>query len=207
MTPAKKSMTHRVGSWLAAAGLMTMIPTIAAAQESSKKFILHEAPKPIAAIRFEDGQGQARSLSDFRGKVVLLNIWATWCVPCRKEMPALDRLQATLGGPHFEIVALSIDRGGMDVVRKFFAEVGVRNLAMYLDTSGKASRELGAVGLPTTLLVDRQGREIGRLIGPAEWDAPEMIEFVRCIISRDDPAQSRKESKPSATPSCNGHSP
>jgi thiol-disulfide isomerase/thioredoxin len=202
MTSTKKSVTHRVGSWLVAAGLMAVIPTIAAAQESSKKFIMHEVPKPIAAIRFEDGQGQTRSLPDFRGKVVLLNIWATWCVPCRKEMPALDRLQATLGGPTFEIVALSIDRGGMDVVRKFFAEVGVRNLNMYLDTSGKASRELGAVGLPTTLLVDRGGYEIGRLIGPAEWDAPEMVEFVRCIISRDDVAQSRKESKPSATPSC-----
>jgi thiol-disulfide isomerase/thioredoxin len=206
MTPTNKSVAHRIGSWLVAAALMAVIPTIAAAQGSSKKFIMHDAPKPIAAIRFEDGHGQTRSLSDFRGKVVLLNIWATWCVPCRKEMLALDRLQAILGGPHFEIVALSIDRGGMEVVRKFFAEVGVRNLTMYLDTSGKASRELGAVGLPTTLLVDRQGREIGRLIGPAEWDAPEMVEFVKCIISRDDVAQSRKESKPSATPSCNGHS-
>lgn len=207
MTPTKNSVTHRIGSWLVAAGLIAAISTTAAAQQSSKKFIMHEAPRLIAAIPFDDGQSQARSLSDFRGKVVLLNIWATWCVPCRKEMPALDRLQATLGGPTFEIIALSIDRGGMDVVRKFFTEIGIRNLIMYLDTSGKASRELGVVGLPTTLLVDRQGREIGRLIGPAEWDAPEMVDFIKCVVSRDDGAQSREDSKPSATPSCDGQIP
>lgn len=207
MTRTHNSVAHLLGSWLVAAGLIAAISTTAAAQESSKKVIMHETPKPIAAIRFDDGQGQARSLSDFRGKVVLLNVWATWCVPCRKEMPALDRLQATLGGPTFEIVALSIDRGEMDVVRKFFTEIGIRNLTIYLDTSGTASRELGVVGLPTTLLVDRQRREIGRLIGPAEWDAPEMVDFVKCVVSRDDTGQSRGESKPSTTPSCDGSRP
>ena len=121
-------------------------------------------------------------------------------------MPALDRLQAALGGPDFEVVTLSIDRGGIDVVRKFFADVGIRNLAMYLDGSGQALRALGALGLPTTLVIDREGQEIGRLIGPAEWDTPEMVEFVRCVISRRDAARSERDSMPAAPPLCAGRS-
>jgi hypothetical protein len=90
----------------------------------------------------------------------------------------------------------------MDAVRKFFAEIGIRKLAMYLDSSAKATRELGAVGLPTTLLVDRGGREVGRLIGPADWDSPEMAEFIGCVIARNGAAQSSKESESTATSSC-----
>ncbi len=157
--------------------------------------------KRSAAIQFEDADGRSRSLSDFRGKIVLLNIWATWCVPCRKEMPTLDRLQTALGGADFEVVALSIDRR-MDVVRKFFADVGIQKLAMYLDSSAKATRQLGAVGLPTTLLVDREGREVGRLIGPAEWDSPDIAAFISCVIAGDDAARSSNESEPTATARC-----
>src|SRR5713101_3072283 len=116
-------------------------------------------PKEIPALQFEDAAGHTRSLADFKGKLVLLNLWATWCAPCREEMPALDRLQAELGGPRFEVVALSIDQNGVDAVRKFYAEVGVRNLAIHLDPSGRSIRELSTVGVPTTLLLDREGRE------------------------------------------------
>src|SRR5712691_10089699 len=98
MTSAKRSIAYRISFCLAAAGLVAATLPIAAAQEPSRNFIIHEAPKPIAAIPFEDAQGQSRSLTDFRGKIVLLNIWATWCVPCRNEMPTLDRLQTKLGG-------------------------------------------------------------------------------------------------------------
>ncbi len=206
MTATPKPMAQRLGLWLAAAGLIAATWTTAAAQEPTTTFTLHEVPKPIAAIQFEDGQGQSRSLADFGGKVVLLNIWATWCVPCRKEMPALDRLQATLEGPGFEVVTLSIDRRGVDVLRKFFAEVGVQKLALSLDTSGKAMRVLSVFGLPTTILIDREGREIGRLIGPAEWDAPEMVASVRCIILRNDKTQFEKESKSAAMLPCGGPS-
>ena len=121
-------------------------------------------------------------------------------------MPALDRLQAELGGPDFEVVALSIDRGGMDAVRKFFADIGIRTLAMYLDSSGQALRQLGAVGLPMTLLIERDGREIGRLIGPAEWDAPEMIEFVRCVVAKGDAAKTARDPAPAVPPLCAGRS-
>lgn len=202
MTSMMTPVIPRMGLGLTAAALIVATWSIAAAQEPGKKIIMHEAPKPVAAIQFEDAQGQSRSLADFRGKIVLLNIWATWCVPCRKEMPALDRLQAILGGSDFEVVTLSTDRRGMDVVRKFYAEVGIRKLGMYLDSSAKATRELGVVGLPTTLLVDRKGREAGRLIGPAEWDSPKIIEFLRCVIAMDNAAQSGKESNPAAPLTC-----
>lgn len=144
-----------------------------------QNFAVPDAPLLVPEIRFEDGQGHPRTLADFHGKLVLLNIWATWCGPCRKEMPTLDRLQAKLGGPNFEVVALSRDRGGPDTVKRFFAEIGIEHLTVYIDTSDKAIYALGAPGTPTTLLIDRKGREIGRLIGPAEWDSPEMVAFIR----------------------------
>lgn len=144
---------------------------------------LLDTPAPIPSIAFADGNGTARTLADFRGRIVLLNIWATWCVPCRTEMPTLDRLQGELGGPDFEVVALSIDRGGPDVVRKFFSEIGVRNLAVNVDSSTQAAFALGAMGLPVTLLINRDGLEIGRLIGPAEWDAPEVVAFLKSVIA------------------------
>lgn len=201
MTSAKRSIAYKIFVCLTSAGLVAAALPLAAAQEPSRNFIIHEAPKLIAEIQFEDADGRSRSLNDFRGKIVLLNIWATWCVPCRKEMPTLDRLQTALGGDDFEVVALSIDRR-MDVVHKFFAEVGIQKLAMYLDSSAKATRQLGAVGLPTTLLIDREGREIARLIGPAEWDSPDIAAFISCVIAGDDAAHSSNESEPTTTSRC-----
>ena len=202
-----RSLAKRLAAWIAAAVVVLTTSQFAAGQEPPKNFVMHDAPKPVAAIKFDDAQGQSRNLADFKGKVVLLNIWATWCGPCRKEMPALDRLQAALGGPEFEVVALSIDRGGTDAVRKFFADIGIRTLAMYLDSSGQALRTLSALGLPTTLLVDREGPEIGRLIGPAEWDSPEMIEFVRCVVAKGDAAKTAKDPAPAVPPLCAARSP
>jgi len=206
MTFALASFTDGVAASMAAA-VVVLASQFAAGQEPPKNFVMHDAPKPVAAINFDDAQGRSRSLAEFKGKVVLLNIWATWCGPCRKEMPALDRLQAALGGPEFEVVALSIDRGGTDAVRKFFADIGIRTLAMYLDSSGQALRTLSALGLPTTLLIDREGREIGRLIGPAEWDSPEMIEFVRCVVAKGDAAKTAKDPATAVPPLCAARSP
>lgn len=146
---------------------------------SSRSFVMHEAPRPLPEIEFEDGNGEALTLADLRGKTVLLNIWATWCVPCREEMPTLDALEAELGGPGFEVVPLSVDRAGPEVVRKFYAEIGIEHLGLYIDASMRASFDLQAPGLPTTLLIDSEGRELGRLVGPAEWDTPEMIAFLK----------------------------
>lgn len=146
---------------------------------SPRSFVMHEAPRTLPEIKFEDGNAEALTLADLRGKTVLLNIWATWCVPCREEMPTLDALEAELGGPGFEVVPLSVDRAGPEVVRKFYAEIGIEHLGLYIDASMRASFDLQAPGLPTTLLIDGEGRELGRLVGPAEWDTPEMIAFLK----------------------------
>ncbi|MGX1501063.1 thiol-disulfide isomerase/thioredoxin [Labrenzia sp. MBR-25] len=154
-----------------------------AAAISSRSFVIHETPRPLPAITFVDGNDQTLTLDDFRGRTVLLNIWATWCVPCREEMPTLDALEVELGGPRFEVVALSVDRAGPEVVRKFYSEIGIKHLGLYIDSSMQASFDLQASGLPTTLLIDGDGRELGRLVGPAEWDTPEMVAFLKPHIT------------------------
>lgn len=172
---------HRT-AWISAAIFVVASSQFALTQELPNNFVRHEPPRSLPAIAFKDGEAQ-QSLTEFKGKVVLLNIWATWCVPCRREMPALDRLQTSLGGSDFEVVAVSIDRGGFETVRKFYHETGIRDLAMYVDPSGQAARAVGALGLPVTLLVDRASKEVGRVTGPAEWDSPEIVEFLKPIIA------------------------
>ena len=134
-----------------------------------------EQPRPLPEIWFQDDQGHDLTLAEFRGRVVLLNIWATWCVPCRQEMPTLDRL----GGKDFLVMALSIDRKGVDAVRDFYREIGVEKLAIYLDPSGEGSRDLSIPGVPATLLIDQEGREVARKMGAAEWDGPEMVSLIQ----------------------------
>lgn len=136
----------------------------------------------ISELAFEDSDGTARSLADFRGKAILLNIWATWCPPCREEMPALDRLQAKLGGPDFQVLPLSIDRSGLDAVRPFFTEIGIENLNIYVDQPAVAMKAVGVLGLPTTLLIDSSGREVRRWAGPKEWDSPEVVAEIRSYL-------------------------
>jgi thiol-disulfide isomerase/thioredoxin len=150
-------------------------------------FALWEKPRPLPDLGFVDGEGQALTLADFRGKAVVLNIWATWCVPCQEEMPSLDRLQAMLGGPDFEVVALSVDRAGIPVVKDFYQEHGIGMLRVYVDESGAAPFALNLPGIPTTLLVDREGREVGRKLGIAEWDSAEIVTVIRRYL--DIPAE------------------
>ena len=146
---------------------------------------MDKTPKAAPELHFTDGKGKVRTLSEFKGKVVLLNIWATWCGPCRKEMPTLDRLQATLGGPEFEVVPLSIDRKGMEAVDKFYADIGTQHLARYVAPSASEAMEALAVfGLPATFLIDSQGLILGRKEGPAEWDSPEFIAFFKAVIAK-----------------------
>ena len=155
------------------------------AAAAAVNFATNETPKPMPELQFNDSDGKALTLADFKGKVVLLNVWATWCGPCRKEMPTLDRLQAALGGPDFVVLPVSIDRKGMDVVSKFYAEIGIQHLSGYVaPTANQVLDTLGVWGLPATLLIDRQGRELGRLDGPAVWDSPETIAFLKQVIKQ-----------------------
>ena len=146
-------------------------------------FVIKAKPETLPEIVFADAEGASKSLSDWRGKVVLLNVWATWCVPCREEMPMLDKLQAELGGKNFDVVAMNIDRGGAEKAAKFLAETGAKNLKLYTDPSGKLFSVVKAVGMPTTLLIDRDGKEIGRLVGPADWGSPEAISLIKAAIA------------------------
>jgi thiol-disulfide isomerase/thioredoxin len=141
-------------------------------------------PEPIDLPEFSfDAAGGAKTLQDFAGKVVLLNIWATWCVPCREEMPALDKLEAKLGGKDFAVVAVNIDKGGAEKAASFLKETGVARLPLYTDPTGKLFATLKAVGMPTTLILDRKGREIARLVGPADWASPEALAVIEAAIA------------------------
>ena len=146
-------------------------------------FVARSKPLDLPTIAFLDAKGDTKSLSEWHGKIVLLNIWATWCVPCRAEMSTLDRLQAALGGKDFDVVAINIDRGGGDKPKSFLAETGATHLQLYTDPPGKLFGTLKAVGMPTTLLLDREGREIGRLVGPADWDSPEAVALIKAAIA------------------------
>ncbi len=146
---------------------------------------LYPAPRELPDLTFAGPQGAPTSLTAFRGRIVLLNVWATWCPPCREEMSTLDRLQATLGGPDFEVVALSIDEGGMPAVRAFLVGAGIRHLRAYVDASGDARSLFGVGGVPLTLLIDREGRELGRKLGPATWDHPDTVKLIRGLLARN----------------------
>ena len=147
-------------------------------------FVMHPNPLETPKISFQSGSGRKLVLDDFLGRIVLLNLWATWCAPCRAEMPTLDNLQAILGGSDFEVLALSLDQGGAQDVERFYRDLGLRHLAIYVDPTTRAQRELRVFGLPTTLLIGADGRELGRLIGPTDWDSREMVGFLRSFIDR-----------------------
>ncbi|MEQ8745957.1 TlpA disulfide reductase family protein [Pyruvatibacter sp.] len=142
-------------------------------------FVPAAEPLALEPIAFTDGDGNPLTLDDFAGRTVLLNLWATWCAPCREEMPALDALQREAGSDDFMVLALSLDRGGIEKPRAFLEEIGIENLALYHDATGRMGTRLGAFGLPTTLLIGPDGKSLGRLVGPAHWDAPEAVDLVR----------------------------
>jgi thiol-disulfide isomerase/thioredoxin len=147
------------------------------------------APRHLPELAFRDAEGRARSLAEWRGRTVLFNLWATWCVPCRKEMPALEALQARLGGPAFEVVAVNIDTRDPDKPKAWLAEVGIKNLAYYADPQAKVFQDLKAAGkafgMPTTLLVDPAGCELATLAGPAEWASEDAVRLVAAAMGKD----------------------
>jgi thiol-disulfide isomerase/thioredoxin len=147
------------------------------------------APLKVPDLAFHDAAGGDRHLADWRGRTLLVNLWATWCVPCRKEMPALDALQAKLGGPDFEVVAINIDTRDPDKPRNWLKEVGVASLGYYADPNAKVFQDLKligrAFGMPTTMLVDPVGCEIATLAGPAEWASEDAIRLVSAALGKD----------------------
>jgi thiol-disulfide isomerase/thioredoxin len=141
-----------------------------------------EKPFRVPEMSFQGGDGRQHQLKDWRGRFVLFNLWATWCVPCRKEMPALDALEAKLGGKDFQVVAVNIDTRDPDKPKAWLKEVGINNLAYFADPQAKVFQDLKVVGrafgMPTTLLIDPEGCEIATLAGPAEWASDDAVRFV-----------------------------
>ena len=144
---------------------------------------LREAVLPMPPITFNDADGTPKTLEDFKGRALLINLWATWCPPCVAEMPALDRIAALPREEGFSVLPLSSDRGGAAQVRGFYERTGVTNLPVLLDPRGVAARAIGARGLPTTVIVNRRGEEVARLEGDAAWDSPPMLAALRRLAS------------------------
>jgi thiol-disulfide isomerase/thioredoxin len=142
-------------------------------------------PKPLPELIFDTPEGTKASLADFKGRTVLLNLWATWCVPCRQEMPALDRLQALRGSKDFAVVAVNIDTTRLDRPKAFLEEIGVKNLTLYTDNTAGVFQTLKqegkVIGLPTTILIGKDGCEIGTMAGPAQWDSQDALALLTAI--------------------------
>jgi thiol-disulfide isomerase/thioredoxin len=147
-----------------------------------------KAPLKIPVLAFQDADGKPVTLEHWRGRTVLLNLWATWCVPCRQEMPALAALEQKLGGPGFEVVAVNIDTRDPAKPKAWLKEVGIDKLAYYADPHAKTFQELKAVGrafgMPTTLLIDPNGCEIGTIAGPAEWASDDAVRLIRAALGK-----------------------
>ena len=144
------------------------------------------APLQLPDLAFEDADGKPKKLSDWRGRTVLVNLWATWCVPCRKEMPALENLQTKLGGPDFEVVAVNIDTRDPDKPKNFLKDANLTRLGYFTDQKAKVFQDLKAagraLGMPTSVLVDSQGCEIATIAGPAEWASDDAIKLIRAAM-------------------------
>ena len=142
-------------------------------------FAMAAQPQPAPTAEFKTAGGKHLTLADFRGRVVLLNIWATWCGPCRSEMPSLDRLQALHQGDGLAVLTVSVDSEGFSAVRRFFSQSGIRNLGLYLDVDGATASAFKARSIPTTLLIDRDGKVVGSLVGAMQWDSPDALALIR----------------------------
>lgn len=149
-----------------------------------KALAVHEAPKPLPDVGFEGPEGAA-GLEQYRGRIVVLNFWAVWCAPCREEMSTLSALEAEFGGEDFAVVTLATGPNAEPAIAKFLDEIGVDNLPRYRDPRSVLARGAGVFGLPVTLILDREGRELARLVGPADWHSEEARAMVRDLVAAE----------------------
>lgn len=146
------------------------------------------SPLKLPNLAFHDAGGKPVTLADFKGRTILLNLWATWCVPCRTEMPTLEALEQKMGGPDFQVVAVNIDTRDPEKPKAFLKEIGIKKLGYYSDASAKIFQDLKSVGrafgMPTTILIDQQGCEIGTIAGPAEWASEDAVKLIQAALGR-----------------------
>ncbi len=178
-----------MANWLTAlaSGVILTIPAVQSSAEaldpnnltgSFEPFEAIDPPREMPKLSFVDADGRKLDLGDFAGRVVLLNLWATWCAPCVREMPDLDQMQALRGGEDFVVLALSFDRKGVPQVERFYEQRGIEHLGIYVDDNMRSFRAIAAPALPTSFILDRQGRAVGILAGPAEWSSDQALALV-----------------------------
>ena len=185
LVPTRRTILKAAPAMAAGGTLLAAVPArqgLAATPHGLNR--LREAGADLPAITFTDADGKATTPADFAGQGLVINLWATWCPPCVAEMPALDRAAAALAADRILVLPLSSDRGGLNTVQGFYERTGLRHLRIWLDPRGAAARTLGARGLPTSIIVDRAGREKARLEGDAAWDAPEFLSAIRRLAGR-----------------------
>jgi len=179
--------------WTVAAALVFLLaaPALGAADEGEAdmpdrtklgEFVPSSQPFTAPAISLADTNGHSVELSELRGKLVLVNLWATWCEPCLREMPSLERLQSRLG-ERIAVLAVSEDRGGNKTVEPFSAKLGLKSVKIYIDPKSEVGHAFGARGLPTSFLIDREGKVLGRVEGAAEWDSPKILGVLEPLLS------------------------
>jgi thiol-disulfide isomerase/thioredoxin len=156
-----------------------------AMREGSMKKLLFSDPATVSTETFTHAEGGEFTLADFQGKHVLVNFWATWCAPCRKEMPMLSELQTEFGGDRFEVVTIATGRNDLNGIKRFLAEIEVDNLPLYLDPKQSLARDMAVLGLPITLILDPQGNEIARMRGDAEWNSESAKAIIRALIGAE----------------------
>ena len=143
--------------------------------DTLKKIIFEE--KPGFTSSFEDVNSKKHLLNDFSGKLILVNLWATWCEPCKEEMPSLDRLQSKFDKNKFEVIAINLDRGPKAKAISFSSDNNIENIALYFDSKNKIPREIKAIGLPATILIDQNGIQVAKYLGPADWEDQYFIDL------------------------------
>ena len=170
---------------LAGAGTAVEDGVVSVERPRLGEFIPNSPPIPAPTISVVDLAGNTVALSDFAGRLVLINLWATWCEPCLREMPSLERMQSRLGD-QITVVAISEDRGGSKTVEPFINKLGLKSFKTYLDPKSDAGRAFKVAGLPTSFLIDREGRVLGRIEGAAEWDSPKLLEVLKSFLGGDE---------------------
>ena len=179
--------------WTVAAALIFLLvaPTLGAADEGEAnmsdrtklgEFVPSAQPYPAPAISFADTSGHSVELSELQGKLVIVNLWATWCAPCLREMPSLERLQSRLG-ERVAVLAVSEDRGGNKSVEPFIAKLGLKSVKIYIDPKSEVGHAFGVQGLPTSFIIDHEGKVLGRVEGAAEWDSPKILRVLEPLLS------------------------